>query len=88
MSPRTSHRSAMVNKPTNKTMKSPTNLTEMQHASIVPVKTSQNHHSFENSIVLLDETLTAPITDPIIKQRRIGSKRIYWVRVIKPTSEK
>lgn len=87
ISPRTSQRSAMVIKPTKNTTKSPTNFTDMQQANMVPVKASQNHHFVENSTVLLEETFTAPIIEAIIKQSKIGSKRMYWVRVIKPTSK-
>lgn len=86
-SPKVSQRSAIVINPTSKTTKRPTNLTEIQQANIVPVKANQNHHLAENSIVCSEDTFTAPIIEPIMKQRSIGSSRIYCVRVIRPTSK-
>jgi hypothetical protein len=86
MSPSMFHKSAIVISPTSKTTKSPTNFTEMQQANMVPVKPSQSHQGVENSASRVDETFTAPSTEPIMKHNRIGSKRMYWVRVSIPTS--
>lgn len=40
----------------------------------------------ENSTILLEETFTAPNTEPIRNDKSKGSKSIYWFKVIKPTS--
>jgi hydroxymethylpyrimidine/phosphomethylpyrimidine kinase len=55
---------------------------------MVPVKPSQSHQGVENSASRVDETFTAPSTEPIMKHNRIGSKRMYWVRVSIPTSKR
>lgn len=85
-SPSKSHKSETVIKPTNSMTNNPTNFTDIQQANIVPVKVSQNHHLKENSLFLTDDTFAAPIIDPIMKHRRIGSSKMYCVRVISPTS--
>lgn len=85
-SPNVLHKSEIVMNPTNNTMKSPTNLTEIQQASIVPVNISQHHHDTLKSGILNDETFTAPKMDPTMKHKSIGSSRMYCVNVNKPTS--
>lgn len=75
-----------MSNPAKKTTNNPTNFTETQQASMVPVKNNHHHQINENSGVLLDDNLTAPNTDAIMKQSRIGSNKMYWVNVNKPTS--
>lgn len=63
--------------PTRKTTKSPTNFTDVQQESIVPVKQSQNHHCGEYSAMRREETFVAPNTDAIMKAKRSGSSKMY-----------
>lgn len=67
---------------------SPTNLTLMVQAIIVPVNSSQPHHFHVKAgwpCVAFD-TFTMPITEAVIKHSSIGSNKMYWFNVTMPTS--
>lgn len=89
-SPSTIHKSNAVCSPTKITTNSPTNLTLMVHAIIVPDPVSHSHQCHVNarcSRVAL-ATFTMVITDADMKNSSIGSNKMYWFSVSIPTSNK
>ena len=66
-------------------MKSPTNLTEMAPASMAPVAVSQAHHDVENGcLIVLNWDMAKK--EPDMKNRSIGSRRMYLFRMRTPMS--
>lgn len=43
----------------------------------MPVNASQNHHILENGLEDTEKNLTEPKKDPITKNIKIGSSRMY-----------
>ena len=86
-SPIISHNWAIVWTPTRRMTKSPTNLTEKAQPKNAPVMLNHVHHSGVNSAWLKFLNLAIAKVAPDMKNIRIGSRRMYWFKVIIPTSE-
>ena len=86
-SPIISHNWAMVWTPTRSMTKRPTNLTEKAQPKKAPVMLNHVHHSGVNSAWLKFLNLAIAKVAPDMKNIRIGSRRMYWFKVIIPTSE-
>lgn len=89
-SPRMSHSSVAVCRPTSSTTNRPTNLTLIVQDNMVPVRKSQSHQRrpYDPPEAVDFDTLTMPQTEAIMKNNRMGSSRMYWFRVKSPTSER
>ena len=66
--------------------KSPTNLTEKAQPKKAPVMLNHVHHFGVNSAWLKFLNLAMAKVAPDMKNIRIGSRRMYWFKVIIPTS--
>lgn len=58
----------------------------MEQAMKTPVQHNQNHHLRLNGLSRNESNITLPKTEHMMKNMRIGSKRMYCERVIIPTS--
>ena len=58
----------------------------IEHAKNTPVQVSQNHHDNVNGLSNNELNFAIPSTELIIKNIKIGSKRMYCESVIIPTS--
>jgi len=84
--PSSRHSSYIVCRPTSRTTNSPTNFTPIVHASAAPVNDNQNHQDKVNGCSRSDATRAMPHVAHIMKHNNIGSKRMYWFSVNRPTS--
>merc|ERR1719483_235245 len=85
-SPRMNHSWPIVKMPTYRTTNKPTNLTEMAPASIAPVAVSQIHQEgVKGSRTPLNCAMVN--TDPEMKKRSMGSRRMYLLRMRTPMSK-
>ena len=60
----------------------------MQQDNMSPVNRCQNHHLYEKIAVKFDDIFTAPSKDADMKNSRMGSSKMYCVKVIRPISKK